>query len=234
LSPAIIGHKKDGTSYYLDLFPEWGFLEMPLLENGLSSTEIRQKWFAGTLTEQDKIPPAVYNYLKSKENEEWAKIQKEEYKLVEEYKKDWASTPYPPIFVAGDALVVCKEHILLIKRGAFPGKGLFAMAGGFLNSTEPIRHCAIRELIEETGIELSYKELDKSIKDCRIFDDPDREPRGRMISHTFFFDLQTQELPKIKAADDASAALWFPLKDLDKIRSQFAGDHYKIIRNMLS
>jgi len=229
----IIGHKKDDTSYYLTLFPEWEFLEMPLLEGGLSSTEIRNKWFAGALTEQDKIPPAVYNYLKDKESEEWAKVQMKEHKLVEEYKKEWACTPYPPIFVAGDALVICKEHVLLIKRGAFPGKGLYAMAGGFLDSSEPIRHCAIRELIEETGIELGYQALDKSIKDHQVFDDPDREPRGRMISHTFLFDLQVQELPKIKGADDASEAHWVPLKDLDKIRADIGGDHYKIIKKML-
>jgi bifunctional NMN adenylyltransferase/nudix hydrolase len=229
----IIGHKKDDTSYYLDLFPDWEFVEMPLLEGGLSSTEIRKKWFSGTLTEQDKIPLSIYSYLKGKDSEEWAKNQKEEYKLVEEYKREWASTPYPPIFVAGDALVICKEHILLIKRAAFPGKGLFAMAGGFLDSSEPIRRCAIRELIEETGIELSYGELDKSIKGYQVFDDPDREPRGRMISHTYLFDLQTQELPKLKAADDASEAMWFPLKDLDKIRSQMGGDDYKIIMKMV-
>jgi bifunctional NMN adenylyltransferase/nudix hydrolase len=206
---------------------------MPMLEGGLSSTEIRNKWFSGSLTGQDKIPSAVYSYLKGLESEEWAQIQKQEYKLVEEYKKEWASAPYPPIFVAGDALVICKEHILLIKRGAFPGKGLFAMAGGFLDSAEPIRHCAIRELLEETGIELSYKELDNSIKDYRVFDDPDREPRGRMISHTFLFDLQLPELPKLKAADDASEALWFPIKDLDSIRERMGGDHYKIIRKFL-
>jgi bifunctional NMN adenylyltransferase/nudix hydrolase len=229
----IIGYKKDSTSYYLDLFPEWEFLEMPLLENGLSSTEIRNKWFSGTLTEQDKIPLAVYSYLKNKESETWAKNLKEEYKLVEEYKKEWAGTPYPPIFVAGDALVICREYILLIKRGAFPGKGLYAMAGGFLNSNEPIKHCAIRELIEETGIELSFMELNKSIKDYQVFDDPHREPRGRMISHTFLFDLQSPELPKLRAADDASEAMWYPLKDLKKIRTQFAGDHYKIIKKML-
>lgn len=230
---AIIGHKKDNTSYYLDLFPEWDFLEMPLLENGLSSTEIRNKWLSETLTKKDKIPLEVYNYLKSKENCKWVKNQKEEYKLVESYKKEWAGTPYPPIFVAGDALVICKEHILLIKRGAFPGKGLFAMAGGFLDSREPIKNCAIRELIEETGINVSYNELESSIKDYKVFDDPNREPRGRMISHTFLFDLKLNELPAIKAADDASAALWVPLKKIDKMREQFGGDHYKIIKNML-
>jgi len=230
----IIGHKKDRTSYYLDLFPEWEFVEMPMQENGLSSTEIRDKWFSGTLTEQDKIPLAVYSYLKNKESETWAKNLKEEHRLVEEYRKEWAGTPYPPIFVAGDALVICKEHILLIKRGAFPGKGLYAMAGGFLDSKEPIRHCAIRELIEETGIELSYRELDNSIKGYLVFDDPSREPRGRMISHTFLFDLQVPELPKIKASDDASEAMWYPLKDLEKIRAQFAGDHYKIIKKFLN
>jgi bifunctional NMN adenylyltransferase/nudix hydrolase len=231
---SIIGHKKDETSYYLSLFPEWELLEMPLMESGLSSTQIRSKWFAGTLTDRDKIPLSVYSYLKNKDNEEWAKTQKEEYKLVEEYKKEWSGTPYPPVFVAGDALVVCKEHILLIKRGAFPGRGLYAMAGGFLDSAEPIRHCAIRELIEETGIDLSYEALDASIKDYQVFDDPNREPRGRMISHTYLFDLGQQALPKLKAADDASEAMWFPLKDLDKIRSQMGGDHYRIIRKMLT
>jgi bifunctional NMN adenylyltransferase/nudix hydrolase len=216
------------------LFPEWELVEMPLMESGLSSTQIRSKWFAGTLTDRDKIPLSVYSYLKNKDSEEWAKTQKEEYKLVEEYKKEWSGTPYPPVFVAGDALVVCKEHILLIKRGAFPGRGLYAMAGGFLDSAEPIRHCAIRELIEETGIDLSYEALDASIKDYQVFDDPNREPRGRMISHTYLFDLELQALPKLKAADDASEAMWFPLKDLDKIRSQMGGDHYRIIRKMLT
>ncbi|MCL2206871.1 MAG: bifunctional nicotinamide-nucleotide adenylyltransferase/Nudix hydroxylase [Fibromonadales bacterium] len=230
----IIGYKKDGTSYYLDLFPEWKFVEMPLQEKGLSSSEIRDKWLGGTLTKQDKIPPELYGYLKEKESEEWAKLQMEEYKLVQEYKKEWSCTPYPPIFVAGDALVLCNEHILLIKRGAFPGKGLYAMAGGFLDSDESIRNCAIRELMEETGIELSYKILSNSIKDYQVFDDPNREPRGRMISHTFLFDLQSPRLPKLKAADDASEAMWFPLGDLDKIRAQIGGDHYKIIKKMLS
>ena len=230
---AIIGHKKDNTSYYLDLFPEWEFLEMPLLENGLSSSEIRDKWFSETLTEKDGIPLAIYSYLKSKDGEIWVKNLKKEYQLVEEYKKEWKNTPYPPVFVAGDALVICREHILLIKRAAFPGKGLYAMAGGFLDSKEPIRHCAIRELIEETGIELNYRELDKSIKDYQVFDDPHREPRGRMISHTFLFDLQISQIPKLKAADDASEAVWYPIKDLAQIRTQFAGDHYKIIKKML-
>jgi hypothetical protein len=54
-----------------------------------------------------------------------------------------------------------------------------------------------------------------------------------MISHTYLFDLRLSELPKLKAADDASEAMWFPLKDLDKIRSQMGGDHYRIIRKML-
>jgi len=232
-SIGIIGYKKDDTSYYLNLFPEWKFVEMPLLEGGLSSTQIRNKWFCGALAAQDKIPPSVFEYLQNKANEEWAKNQMKEYELVEEYKKEWSSTPYPPIFVAGDALVLCLGHILLIKRRDFPGKGLYAMAGGFLESTEFIRHCAIRELMEETGIELEYEALDKSITDHQVFDDPDREPRGRMISHTYMFDLQVQALPKLKAADDASEALWFPIKDLDKIRSQMGGDHYKVIQKML-
>ncbi|GHV12009.1 ADP-ribose pyrophosphatase [Fibrobacterales bacterium] len=229
----IIGHKKDDTSYYLDLFPEWNFVEMPLLENGISSSEIRKKWFGENLTEKTKIPQAIYGYLKNKETEQWFKDLKKEFELVNDYKKSWAASPYPPVFIAGDSCVICNEHILLIKRAAFPGKGLFSLPGGFLEQNESIRHCAIRELLEETGIEISEKELTESITDCKIFDDPNREPRGRMISHCFLFNLtQHSELPAIKANDDAASALWFPVKDIDKIRSQFAGDHYKVVRSI--
>ena len=63
---AIIGHKKDGSSYYLDMFPQWDFIDEPLVEP-LDATSIRDiyfsdkcnfNWFEGVL------PKEVIQYLK--------------------------------------------------------------------------------------------------------------------------------------------------------------------------
>jgi bifunctional NMN adenylyltransferase/nudix hydrolase len=41
---AIIGHKKDESSYYLEMFPQWELVEVPLVEE-LSATHIRDLYF---------------------------------------------------------------------------------------------------------------------------------------------------------------------------------------------
>jgi bifunctional NMN adenylyltransferase/nudix hydrolase len=41
----VIGCKKDKSSYYLDHFPQWQFIEIAALSNGLSSTKIRETLF---------------------------------------------------------------------------------------------------------------------------------------------------------------------------------------------
>ncbi len=42
----LIGHKKDDSSYYLDMFPQWHLEEVEAEEYGLSATEIREKYFS--------------------------------------------------------------------------------------------------------------------------------------------------------------------------------------------
>jgi len=60
----IIGHKKDKSSYYLDHFPKWKFIEVENLAGGLSSTKIRE-----TLFQKNKITgvcPEVRAWLEKK------------------------------------------------------------------------------------------------------------------------------------------------------------------------
>jgi len=45
--------------------------------------------------------------------------------------------------------------ILLIKRDTVPFKGYWALPGGRLDSGETIEHCCIREVKEETGLDVS-------------------------------------------------------------------------------
>lgn len=233
----IIGHKKDNSSYYLNYFPQWEFIELPELEEGLSATSVRNLYFMNaTAVVQDlSVPKDVNNWLASwkHNNREIFDTIKDEKKFIAEYKKKWKNAPFQPIFVTTDAIVLCKGHILLIRRRFNPGKDLYAMPGGFINPTEYIKDCAIRELKEETKIDVDKGILRNSIELTKVFDDPYRASRGRIITHCFLFNLKLKELPKVKGSDDAYGAQWIPLGDLDAMQEHFFSDHFQIIKNML-
>jgi bifunctional NMN adenylyltransferase/nudix hydrolase len=74
--------------------------------------------------------------------------------MIEKYKESWKAAPFPPTFVTVDAVVVQSGHVLLVKRKAMPGAGLWALPGGFLNQEETLLDGAIRELKEETKIKV--------------------------------------------------------------------------------
>ena len=149
-----------------------------------------------------------------------------------EYKQAWALAPFDPVFVTGDAVCVSGDKVLLIKRGQEPGKGLWAIPGGFINSGETIRECILRELMEETKIKVPKKVLNGSMRTVTTFDSPNRSSRGRCITHAGLIILDDEEpMPKVKAADDAAEAWWHPISDIS--RRRMFEDHYHILADLL-
>ena len=233
-SVAIVGHYKDDTSYYLDYFPEYTFIPIDTIA-GVGGTAIRARLFSnppfmrawGTLG----TSPAVADLISKWIDTEPAKKLIEEYKFIQDYKQRWANAPFPPTFVTTDAVVICLGHVLMIKRGRNPGKDLYALPGGFLDQTESIENGCLRELKEETHIDLSKRYLSAYIRDGHVFDHPFRDPRGRTLTHAFLFDLaDLKDFPKVTADDDANAVEWVPLHKLEEYDSQIFGDHSQIIR----
>jgi bifunctional NMN adenylyltransferase/nudix hydrolase len=154
--------------------------------------------------------------------------------VITRYKASWSGVPYPITFVTTDAVVICKGHILLVQRGRNPGKGLFALPGGFINQNETLERCALRELKEETKIDVPTAILKNSIKKVKVFDDPIRDPRGRFITHAHLILLDQKDLPEVKGSDDASDARWISYSDTDRYSNIFYADHYQIIKNFLA
>jgi ADP-ribose pyrophosphatase YjhB (NUDIX family) len=115
--------------------------------------------------------------------------------------------------------------VLLIERGKKPFKGMFALPGGFVNENEPSQEAASRELEEETGVPIAPKNLFP----IGVFDDPERDPRGWVVSSAFLtivdFDLVN---PHVKSGgqDDAAATMWF---SMSAGAPDLAFDHLKII-----
>lgn len=244
---ALIGHSKDSSSYYLKMFPQWGdHIEVPNYRN-LNSTQIRNTYFSnivdmwltdcdghkiGDLPQDQIVPTAVKDFLSEFAKTTDYKAIVDEYEFVSKYKASWATAPYAPIFVTTDAIIVQSGHVLLVRRRAVPGKGLWAMPGGFLNQNERIEDAVFRELVEETGIKVPEKVLRGNIRAKDVFDDPNRSSRGRTITHAFLVVLPNGPLPRVKGQDDADKAKWVPISELS--RESFFEDHYDILINLLS
>jgi bifunctional NMN adenylyltransferase/nudix hydrolase len=230
---ALIGYESDETSFYLHLFPQFTYIEHGT-EYSFHATDIRDLYFSNNLSYKNMVPDNIFSFLEKFREADCYPALKQEKDYIDKYKKSWENAPFPPIFVTVDNLILKSGHLLLIKRGHNPGKGLFALPGGFVNPKEKLIDAALRELKEETKIKVNIPELKKSITDYKVFDDPMRSSRGRVISHTYLINLGSGQLPLIKAGDDAAGAMWIPLSDYYTMEDKFFEDHFHIIRNMIS
>jgi bifunctional NMN adenylyltransferase/nudix hydrolase len=247
----LIGCEKDHTSYYLSLFPNWHNVGVEF-KVPLNSTDIRKAVFL-----QDKLwddrgfgetqhaknefykfldkacPPEIAQILHAFMYNPTAEEIREEWKWINEYRAKRQTSNYPVIDITVDACVVQSGHVLVVRRKNYPGKGLLALPGGFLNENEIREKGMLRELREETCIDLSDTVLRANIVKEKVFEDPHRSDRGRLITTAYLIKLQDRpELPKVKGADDAEKAFWLPLSEVKP--SIFFEDHGFIIRNLTS
>ena len=239
----LIGHDKDESSKYLRWFPELKTQAVAAeqVENQvINATDMRadlflnntpvdtmRAQFGGFETDQilawmAKTPHAV------------AQITAEaEYNTAyrAKYARAVASFGYEIPADCADAVVVQNGHILLVERANAPGKGLFALPGGHLQK-ETAQEAAIRELIEETRLNIPRKLLEGRIAARQVFDHPDRSERGWVRTEAFKFELidgKAQE--KVKGADDAKRAFWMPINQLTP--DVMFEDHFDIIQALV-
>lgn len=227
----IIGHKKDESSFYLDMFPQWKFEEVGEIEP-LGATNIRDLYFKRDVNMnfiKSVVPTSTFDFLmKFKDTKDYEQIIRER-EFISEYKKQYASLPYPPVFVTTDTVVIQSGHVLMIKRRSEPGRGLWALPGGFLNAVtdRSIQDAMIRELREETGIKVPAPVLKGNIVGNRVFDAVDRSSRGRTITHVFKIVLPDGPLPRVKGQDDALRAIWIPIAEVKS--DECFEDHFEIL-----
>lgn len=122
--------------------------------------------------------------------------------------------------LATDAILIEDGQLLLIRRGNDPEAGAWALPGGFVEVGETVEAACVRELAEETGIKAEIVEL------VGVYSDPDRDPRGHIISTPFVVRrTPASEDAEPAGADDAAEAGFFDLVDLPEL----AFDHAEIV-----
>lgn len=130
---------------------------------------------------------------------------------------------YPHYAITTDMVVFTIRNealqLLLVKRGAAPFKGRWALPGGFLKPDEDLESCARRELQEETGLAGFYLEQLYTFGALR------RDPRERVVT-VAYFGLIRSDAVTLHAASDAAAAAWFALQE----QPQLAFDHAEIVQ----
>jgi bifunctional NMN adenylyltransferase/nudix hydrolase len=224
----LLSYIKDLSGYYQKSFPEWPVFESGV-ESDLNATDVRVEMFEGRNDWREMVSPSVRAILETwQATTEFPRLQFE-YRTIKAWKLEASKMKYPIIGVTVDSLVTCSGQVLVIERAGLLGKGAWALPGGFLEPDETLEHGAIRELLEETGLEVAIQPASS-----RTFDWPTRSLRGRVISQGFHFNLEPDESlgepPSVKAADDAARAFWLPLSTALESRERFHDDHWFMLR----
>lgn len=224
----IIGAKKDDSSFYLDMFPEYELVEIEL-KHVIHATDIRESYLLDDFIYYNVINETVTKFLDDfAETEEYANLQ-DWMEEVEHDRDIWANAIYPVIKQTADNFVVNGDKILLIERKHNPGKGQLALPGGYVNPEETIRKASVRELEEETGLVLHHDDIVAAF----TYDHPNRSTMGRVITSVAVYD-NTEGLSEtpVEGLDDAAKAEWY---DIDKLQEEwFFDDHYFIIKDLLT
>lgn len=237
----LVGMSKDASSYYLREFPQWPLVDVNHTE-ALSATELRRYLFTAgdvdfhgaLLMLRGNVPAPVFEMLEAfRKNSPTYPQLVAEYRFIEQYKAAWSVAPYPPTFVTTDAVVVHSGHVLLVRRRAEPGKGLWALPGGFVGQDESLLDACLRELREETRLKIPVPVLKGSMKGQHVFDHPDRSQRGRTITHAFHFQFPSGELPDVRGGDDADKARWIPVSEALDMGPKLFEDHLHILEFFL-
>jgi len=225
----LVGHKSDLTSYYLDSFPSWKFIDYAP-NHPIHATKIRNYYFKHEDNYKEYLSKGVIGWMEDfKKTSKFAYL-KDYFDDCENYQELFRGNPFgPPIHHTVDCVVIKSAHVLLTVRKGKMGRGLYALPGGFLNANEIQRDAAIRELKEETAIKVEKKELFAAIKAEKSFDSIGRSLRGRTITQAYLLKLGSGLLPKIKGGDDAAHALWMPWKEFFTQQHLFFEDHWHII-----
>lgn len=123
-----------------------------------------------------------------------------------------------------DAVVVCgKGKITLIKRKKDPYKDSWALPGGFVEYGETVETAVLREVKEETGLDIQIITL------VGVYSDPDRDPRGHTVTICY---LAKKVGGTLKADTDASKVQCFRRDEISKLNLAF--DHNIILNDSTS
>ena len=135
---------------------------------------------------------------------------------------------YPAFAVTVDVVILTMSggrlHVLLVRRGVAPFKGMWAIPGGFKRPTETLDEAAKRELAEETGVDSA-----SLLTQLGAYGYPGRDPRMYVVTIGYLAVLR--EVGALVASTDAASAALVPVSEALNGKIELAFDHAQIVRD---
>ena len=102
-----------------------------------------------------------------------------------------------------------KGELLVERRKNNPAKGTLDLPGGFADMNETVEEGLIREVMEETGLEVTEATY--------MFSKPNTYHYSGVDIPTLdmFFRCKVKDDNKVKANDDAAECMWIPLEEIE-------------------
>lgn len=144
--------------------------------------------------------------------------------------KGYDPSKYPAFAVTVDVVILTmsdgKLHVLLVRRGVAPFKGMWAIPGGFKRPNETLYEAARRELAEETGVDGATL-----LTQLGAYGDPGRDPRMSVVTIGYLAVLR--EVGALVASTDAASAALLPVPEALSGEVELAFDHEQIVRDAI-
>jgi 8-oxo-dGTP diphosphatase len=135
---------------------------------------------------------------------------------------------FPAFAVTVDVVILTMSegvlHVLLVRRGQEPFKGMWASPGGFKRPDETLDEAARRELAEETGVDVP-----SLLTQFGAYGDPGRDPRMNVVTVGYLAVLR--DVGPVVAGTDAAQAALVPASEILEERIELAFDHLQIVRD---
>jgi len=120
--------------------------------------------------------------------------------------------PSQPVVGVG-AVILDGDRVLLVKRGHAPLKGEWSLPGGTVELGETLHAAVVREVREETGLDVTVGPL------LEVFDRIDRAPDDRILYHFVIVDFACRHSGgALGHSSDAEDARWVSLDELPDYR----------------
>jgi 8-oxo-dGTP diphosphatase len=138
------------------------------------------------------------------------------------------ASKFPDFAVTVDVVILTMAegvlHVLLVRRGEEPFKGMWGTPGGFKRPEETLDDAARRELFEETGVDVP-----SLLTQFGAYGDPGRDPRMNVVTVAYLAVLR--DVGTIVAGTDATDAALVPVSEVLEERIELAFDHLRIVRD---
>lgn len=130
---------------------------------------------------------------------------------------------YPDCPLVGvGAIIIEHDRVLLIKRGHPPLLGEWSIPGGVLEVGETLREAAVREALEETGLEVETADL------LGVYDRVLRDADERTLYHYVLIDFLCIRIAgEAKPSGDAQDVGWFTYEEA--VSLQLADDTLDVV-----